>query len=96
VQLYPHGTKFRLKLRTTATKVDVLAAVRRWIVIPRCNVTVTIDDGDPIRVGLQSPKQALEHLLAESMGDLIGKQKWRVAQRAGPGNLHRAISGVSA
>jgi molecular chaperone HtpG len=96
VQLYPHGTKFRLKLRTTATKVDVLAAVRRWIVIPRCNVTVTIDDGDPIRVGFQSPKQALEHLLAESMGDLIGKQKWRVAQRAGPGNLHRAISGVSA
>jgi molecular chaperone HtpG len=78
--LYPHGTKFRLRLRATATKIDVLSAVRRWIVIPRCNGTVTIDEGEPIRVGFQSPKEALEHLLGESLGNLVGKQKWRVAQ----------------
>ena len=85
VALLPHGTKIRLKLRATATKVDVLAAARRWIVIPRCSVTVKIDELEPINIGFGSPKEALEHYLSNAFAEIVGKQKFRVEEREEPG-----------
>jgi molecular chaperone HtpG len=79
--LLPHGTKFKLKLRASAAKIDILSAVRRWIVIPRCTVTVTIDNSEPTKVGFASPKDALQHYLSESLAELVGKQKHRVEER---------------
>lgn len=79
--LLPHGTKFTLKLRASAAKVDILAAVRRWIIIPRCQVTVTIDGAPPIRIGFPSPKAALEDYIANAFAKLLGKQEYRVEER---------------
>jgi molecular chaperone HtpG len=80
--LFPHGTKFRLKFRASAAKIDILAAAQRWIIFPRCNVTVTVDDGAPIKIGFAaSPKEALDYYLRNNLSDLVGKQKLRVEER---------------
>lgn len=79
--LVPHGTKFKLKLRPTAKTVDVLAAARRWIVFPRCNVTVHIDDGPSVDVGFNSTKAALEDYLSRQRTNLVGRSQYRVEER---------------
>ncbi|MBI0534710.1 hypothetical protein D9599_03885 [Roseomonas sp. KE2513] len=76
------GTAFRLRLRATASKVDVLATVRQWIQYPRCQVCVVIDDQPPVQVGFDDPKQALEALLASgAMRGRVGDAETRVVQR---------------
>jgi molecular chaperone HtpG len=49
-QLMPHGTLVRLRLRPSAKLDDVLATAKQWIVIPGCDVTVTIDH-NPALIG---------------------------------------------
>lgn len=60
----PHGTKFCLRLRHAALLQDVVALVRRWILIPACRVTVQVDDAAPVSIGFGSPAEALEDYLA--------------------------------
>lgn len=79
-EIFPHGTKFKLKLRASAAKVDILEAVRRWIVFPRCKVTVSIDDAPPVGIGFVSPKKALEHYLSELLGESLAGTKYRVEE----------------
>ena len=64
--LGPHGTSFRLRFRRSARKLNVLNAVRRWILFPRCQVTVAIDGSAPVQIGYTSPKAAIETLMTES------------------------------
>jgi hypothetical protein len=64
-QLAPHGSLFRLKFRASAKKVDVLETAKRWILFPRCRVTVAIDDAAPIGIGYDSPKDSLESHLRQ-------------------------------
>jgi molecular chaperone HtpG len=61
-----HGTSFRLRFRPSARNIDVLETVRRWILFPRCQVTVIVDNGPPENVGYISPKNALEAFVARS------------------------------
>jgi hypothetical protein len=61
-----HGTIVRLRVRSSARAVDVLDAMRRWIVIPACNVSVRIDNSEPITVGYPSVKRALEEYISNS------------------------------
>lgn len=56
----PHGTLVRLKVRPSAELTDIVETAQRWIVIPECEVTVSIDAREPIPVGFRSPKEALE------------------------------------
>jgi molecular chaperone HtpG len=57
--LSPNGTLIRLKVRHKADMGDLLRAVRKWVVIPECDVTVQIDAQEPVRIGFSSPREAL-------------------------------------
>ena len=63
--LVPHGTSIKLKIRRGAKVLDVIEAARRWIVIPRCDVSVSIDGAQPVVIGFDSPKAALVAALQE-------------------------------
>ena len=61
--LRPHGTCFELTFRASASKIDILSAIRRYVFFPRCKVTVTIDGSEEEVIGYRSPKEALEQYL---------------------------------
>ena len=65
-RLKPHGTLVRLTLRPSAVIQDVLEIAKLWIVVPGCDVSFSIDDSAPVRVGFDSPKAALEQALRDS------------------------------
>lgn len=65
-RLSPHGTVVKLKVRPSAEVPDVVQSAHGWIVVPRCEVTVSIDDDPVIAVGFQAPKEALAHGLREA------------------------------
>jgi molecular chaperone HtpG len=64
--LAPHGTQVRLKVRSTANFGAILDVMRRWIVIPRCTVTVSVDGGEPVTIGFKSTANAITSYLAEA------------------------------
>jgi molecular chaperone HtpG len=61
-QLLPSGTIVRLHIRPSAKQINVLAAIRYWVVIPGCQVKVCVNGGDEISVGFESVKLALENM----------------------------------
>lgn len=65
IGVWPHGTRVRVRLRSTARLGDVLKLSQRWVLFPRCKVEVQIDDSEPIRVGYLSPKEAIEAYVAD-------------------------------
>ena len=58
--IVPHGTLFRLFIRPSVKIPDIVATSREWVIIPGCLVTVTIDDEQPLTIGQESAKIALE------------------------------------
>jgi hypothetical protein len=58
-----HGTMFKIKFRASVQEVDLLQTARKWVVVPRCEVTFSLDGGPPERIGYSSPKEALEYRL---------------------------------
>jgi hypothetical protein len=54
-----HGTEIRLTLRESAKLPDIWETLRRWVVIPRCQVTAAVDGEDPKPVGFASPARAI-------------------------------------
>lgn len=64
--LAPHGTLIRLNVRPSADIGDVLATVRKWVVIPGCEVTFIGDGAEPVAVGYASPRDALAHVISAS------------------------------
>lgn len=69
--LYPNGTRIKLTLRSTATIDDILEVTRSWLMFPKCQVYVTIDQNPPIQIGFNSPKEALEYEIANSKSDTV-------------------------
>ncbi len=61
--LVPHGTIFKLKVRPSVDMPDVAQTAARWIVIPECEVSVTVDNGKPNRLGCTTPTESLLALL---------------------------------
>ncbi|PRA14636.1 MULTISPECIES: HD domain-containing protein [Pseudomonas] len=66
IGVYPHGSRVRLKLRSTANIGNILQIARMWLLFPRCQVYVKINSEEPIKIGFSTPKQALQHYLDES------------------------------
>ncbi|MER8976861.1 MULTISPECIES: ATP-binding protein [unclassified Mesorhizobium] len=64
--MYPHGTAVKMILRPTARIGDVLRVAKSWLMFPRCAVRVKINNDDPIVIGYQSPKEAIQSYLASS------------------------------
>jgi hypothetical protein len=58
-QLNPHGTLIKLRVRPSAKIGDVLEVAQRWIVLPGCEVTVSVDENPSEKVGFGSPKEAI-------------------------------------
>jgi molecular chaperone HtpG len=65
IALAPHGTRVRLKVRSTARLGSVVQTMRQWIVLPRCDVTVSVDGAEPITVGFESAQHAIQDYLTE-------------------------------
>lgn len=63
IGVWPHGSSVKLTLRSTAEIGDVLAVAQNWLLFPRCNVEVKIDNEAPIKVGFNTPKDALEYYI---------------------------------
>lgn len=61
-----HGTSVSMKLRPSADLSDVESILRQWIVLPGCEVTVRIDDGEPLQIGFNSVEEALKESLLEA------------------------------
>jgi molecular chaperone HtpG len=75
----PHGTKITLKFRPSARRVNVMYVAKQWIVFPKCKVTVRIDEQEPVVIGYESPKKALEEFLASNVSD--GREQYTVVER---------------
>lgn len=54
-----HGTTFELKVRPSVEMGNVLEVAKMWLVVPGCEVVVTIDKNMPERVGHSSPANAV-------------------------------------
>jgi len=63
-RLAPHGTLIRLRLRASAVTPDVPGTARKWVVLPGCSVTVSVDEGEPVSVGYASVAAALTDALS--------------------------------
>ncbi len=70
-----HGTKIELDLRPSADIGDVEQILRDWVVIPRCAVNLTVDDGDPVAIGFESVGDALRAYLVERGIDIETKTR---------------------
>jgi molecular chaperone HtpG len=66
IGVYPHGSRVRLKLRSTADIGNILQVARMWLLFPRCKVYVTVDEQSPVMIGFDTPKQALESYMEQS------------------------------
>ncbi|MGJ5178198.1 HD domain-containing protein [Bradyrhizobium oligotrophicum] len=64
--LAPHGTQVALKVRSTARLGSVVDIMRQWVVIPRCEVTVDVDSGAPVKIGYSSVAQAVRAILEDA------------------------------
>ena len=64
-EIAPNGTIIRIKVRASTKRFDVLTNARNWIIVPGCDVSVQMDDGDPLQIGYVSPKVALTELLRD-------------------------------
>lgn len=83
----PHGTRVTVTVRPSAKVADILETARKWIVVPGCDVTVSIDDATPVRVGFTSPREFINSYLLEkglvsiASGDQPEDGSIRVEQR---------------
>jgi molecular chaperone HtpG len=69
-RLMPHGSEIRLKVRETAELPEVTAALKHWVVVPRCTVQVSVDGAVPQTVGAESCAKAVATALSEAGIDL--------------------------
>ena len=61
--LAPHGTSVKLKVRPSAEISDIIETAKKWIVVPGCEVNITVDGNPPVQVGFSSPKDAVKDVL---------------------------------
>jgi molecular chaperone HtpG len=61
-----HGTAVRLKLRPSAQLTAVPDILKHWVLFPGCDLWLTVDAQDPVKVGYDSVESALEANLVES------------------------------
>lgn len=65
-RLSPHGTLIKVTVRASASVGDVVETVRRWIVVPGCEVLAVVDGAEPVRIGFVSPRDAVIAFLDET------------------------------
>lgn len=61
-----HGTEIKLHLRKEDSVNRLEYNLRKWIMFPCCDVFLTINKSEPIKIGYSSPKAALEEYIKNS------------------------------
>ncbi len=61
-----HGTEIRLHLRKQNDVQTLEYNLRKWIVFPYCDVVLKVNNLEPIKIGYESPKNALEDYIRNS------------------------------
>ena len=76
--LEPHGTRVTLIVREGVdfTKRSVEQILRYWVVLPACQVEYRELGKDSIRIGYDSPAQALNHFIEKAAKDERRKE-WK-------------------
>ena len=87
----PHGTMIRLTVRQSAEIENVVNAARRWIVLPGCDVNVTIDADEPVRIGHETLTDALRDEMSQFSESVVGRGEFRVIEGS-----HGAVSFAAA
>ncbi|MCA1288675.1 HD domain-containing protein [Salipiger bermudensis] len=78
-----HGSKFVLRFRASARKMDIRRTLESYVLFPRCKVTLTIDGGEPISIGFDSPKDALtDYLSKETTVTRFAEEKVEVREKS--------------
>jgi molecular chaperone HtpG len=54
-----HGTIVTLDLRPSASLGDLEQILEKWVVVPGCNVSLTVDEGGPVTIGFETIGDAL-------------------------------------
>lgn len=73
-----HGTTFELKVRQDIKMEDIEQQIRQWIIIPFGEVSLTIDDGNPITIGYKTVKEAVEDYAKNRLGLDFNTKNYRV------------------
>jgi hypothetical protein len=79
--IVPHGTRIELKVRHSVDMTEIVEMAKRWVVVPHCDVSLTVDDNAPICIGFTSPKAAVENYVKDmgiSVDDSGGKGNRRI------------------
>lgn len=63
--VFPHGTVFKLSIRQSVDMSDIVDTLSKWIVIPNCGVLAQVDNGTQVKIGFSTPKEAVEHQIAQ-------------------------------
>lgn len=61
-----HGSTFVLKVRDGVTVENLEEDLRKWIWFPKCEVNLTIDDGEVRHIGYESLKKAMQASLLKN------------------------------
>lgn len=64
-EIEAHGTSVVLKLRPSARLSEVMGLLQSWIVIPDCEVWLSLNDAEPVRIGFESVGEALRQMLID-------------------------------
>jgi len=90
-RLGARGTEIELTLRASSEfEGSILKLLQRWVVLPRCRVVCRLPEGEDMIIGWESPRAALEGMLAPS---LTGPREVRVVEKV-VGNVSVAIAQV--
>ena len=73
-----HGTRLSLRVRADFDSGSILEATRKWIVFPRCMVTL-VNGGSRVKVGFHSPKDAVTQFLVDN-GVEVDDQRFSVKE----------------
>ncbi len=60
-----HGSTFKLKVRDDAEFDDIEEDLRNWIIVPRCDISLIVDNKPEISIGATSEKDVLKKYLED-------------------------------
>ncbi len=74
-----HGTTFELCVRPNVKMTDVESQIRQWIVVPFGEITLSIDNRAPVKIGFHSVGEAIEDFAKKLKGVDLSNGNFRVA-----------------
>lgn len=73
-----HGTSIKLHVREEINMENIQEDIKRWIVFPYCSVFFKKDNEEEIKIGYESPREAIEHYIKQ--GGILSQEEIRVEE----------------